>query len=83
MGFESTSAGVAASIYLALYTIYLLLVINVVRHKGFHFLYRILLLFGLFRVSGQFAVLHLGFWGLSTGIGLLHIWFLLQKGIFR
>lgn len=67
MAFESTSAGIAASIYLALYTLYLFLVINVVRQKGFHFLYRILLLFGLFRVGGQlcgvaFAVLGIEHW---------------------
>ncbi|CUM52756.1 unnamed protein product [Debaryomyces tyrocola] len=67
MAFESTSAGVAASIFLGLYTLYLLLAINIVRHKGFKFIYRILLLFGLLRVGGQlcgvaFAVLGIEHW---------------------
>lgn len=53
MGFESTSSGVAASIFLVLYTLYLLVAINIVRHEGFKFIYRILLMFGLFRVAGQ------------------------------
>lgn len=53
MAFDSTEAGVAASIFLGLYTMYLLLAINVVRHEGFKFIYRILLMFGLFRVAGQ------------------------------
>lgn len=62
MAFESTSAGVAASIYLGLYTLYLSLAIHIVTHKGFKFIYRILLLFSLLRVGGQlcgvaFAVL--------------------------
>ena len=67
MGFESTSSGVAASIFLGLYTLYLLLAINVVRHEGFKFIYRILLMFGLFRVAGQlcgvaFSVLGVEHW---------------------
>lgn len=53
MAFDSTEAGVAASIFLGLYTAYFLLAINVVRHEGFKFIYRILLMFGLFRVAGQ------------------------------
>lgn len=67
MGFESTSSGVAASIYLGLYTLYLLLAINVVRKKGFKSIYTALLAFGIFRVGGQlcgvaFAVLGIQYW---------------------
>jgi len=67
MGFESTSSGVAASIYLGLYTLYLLLAINVVRKKGFKSIYTALLAFGIFRVGGQlcgvaFAVLGIQHW---------------------
>ncbi|CUM48430.1 uncharacterized protein AC631_01049 [Debaryomyces fabryi] len=82
MGFESTSAGVAASIYLALYTIYLLLVINVVRHKGFHFLYRILLLFGLFRVSGQLCGVAFGVLGIEHWHWLIAYLVLTAEGYF-
>lgn len=62
MAFESNSSGAAASVFLALYTGYLALAINIVRQKGFRSIYTALLVFGIFRVTGQmcgvvFAVL--------------------------
>lgn len=67
MGFESTSSGVAASIFLGLYTLYLFLTINIVRQRGFRSIYTALLAFGVFRVGGQlcgvaFAVLGIEHW---------------------
>lgn len=54
MGFDSTSAGVAASIFLALYGSFFGLVTNIVIEKGFFkSIYTILFFFGLFRVGGQ------------------------------
>ncbi|CAI5757073.1 unnamed protein product [Candida verbasci] len=53
MGFQFEDSGIAASIYLALYTIYLIATIKIVYDKGWRSIYTSLLIFGIFRVCGQ------------------------------
>lgn len=53
MAFLFQGSGIAASIYLALYVIYTAFTIRVVYEKGLRSIYTSLLIFGLFRVSGQ------------------------------
>ncbi|CAH2351003.1 hypothetical protein CLIB1423_02S10066 [[Candida] railenensis] len=52
-GFISVREGVAASIFLAIYTIYLGLTGLIVYREGWRTTYTFLLVFGIFRVSGQ------------------------------
>ncbi|RLV82844.1 hypothetical protein JA9_003697 [Meyerozyma sp. JA9] len=55
MGFDSKPSGIAASIFLALYTIYLAFTLAIVFKKGIKSVYTMLLLFGVFRVVGQMS----------------------------
>lgn len=55
MGFESEPSGIAASIFLALYTVYMAFTIAIVLKKGIKSVYSMLLLFGIFRVVGQMS----------------------------
>lgn len=53
MGFESPDAGIAASIFLALYTVFLGLMTYIVIRKGFRTVYTLIFFFTLFRFGGQ------------------------------
>lgn len=53
MGFSAVKEGVAASIYLALYCIYFLITIVIIRKVGWKTRFTFLFIFALFRVSGQ------------------------------
>lgn len=55
MGFDSVPSGIAASIFLALYTIYFAFTLAIVIKKGIKSVYSMLLLFGVFRVVGQMS----------------------------
>lgn len=52
-GFQSENSGIAASTFLALYTLFLAYMIYVVYRKGFKTVYTFLLIFTLFRFGGQ------------------------------
>lgn len=67
MSFLSPDSGIAASIFLGLYTIYTLLCIKIVYHEGWRSIYVFFLTFGLFRLAGQlsgvaFAALGIEHW---------------------
>lgn len=67
MAFESTQSGIAASIFLGLYSMYLGLTISIVIKEGWKSMYSMLLIFGVLRVVGQisavsFATLGLEHW---------------------
>ncbi|EGW32309.1 uncharacterized protein SPAPADRAFT_55793 [Spathaspora passalidarum NRRL Y-27907] len=53
MTFVDRNSGIAASIFLVLYVIYLSLTIKIVSEKGFRSIYTSLLVYGVFRVCGQ------------------------------
>ncbi|KAK6458442.1 uncharacterized protein RJT20DRAFT_147677 [Scheffersomyces xylosifermentans] len=53
MAFQSTDSGIAASVLLGLYTIYLGFTINIIRNEGFRTIYTSLVIYGLVRVTGQ------------------------------
>ncbi|EMG49658.1 hypothetical protein SBY92_004471 [Candida maltosa Xu316] len=55
MGFAFKNSGIAASVFLVLYTIYTAFTIKVVYDKGWRSIYTSLLIFGIFRVCGQFS----------------------------
>lgn len=55
MAFLFQDSGIAASIFLVLFFIYTLFAARVVYEKGFKSIYTSLLLFGIFRVCGQFC----------------------------
>ncbi|CUM65879.1 uncharacterized protein PRCAT00003529001 [Priceomyces carsonii] len=67
MGFEATGEGIAASIFLSLYTIYSVIALYVVYKAGFRSRYTTLLFFGIIRVGAQlsgvaFSKLGYGYW---------------------
>lgn len=53
MGFQSTDSGVAASVFLALYTIFLVFMTFIVIKKRFKTVYMLIFLFSLFRFAAQ------------------------------
>ncbi|RLV94567.1 hypothetical protein JA1_001659 [Spathaspora sp. JA1] len=53
MTFVDRNSGIAASVFLVLYVIYLALTIKIVSEKGFRSIYTSLLIYGVFRVCGQ------------------------------
>lgn len=55
MSFVSPDSGIAASIFLGLYTIYTLLCIKIVYHEGWRTIYTFFLAFGVFRLAGQLS----------------------------
>lgn len=55
MGFVYENSGIASSIYLALYFLFVLTAIYVVARKGFKHLYTFLLFFGSIRTASQFC----------------------------
>lgn len=55
MGFESTSLGIAASVFLGIYVPYTVLVLFVCYKKGFKTAYLFLLFFSVVRLGGQFC----------------------------
>lgn len=55
MGFESKQSGIAASIFLSFYVIYLGVTVAVVVQKGIKSIYTMLLVFAIFRVVGQMS----------------------------
>ncbi|KAK6463934.1 hypothetical protein DFJ63DRAFT_311233 [Scheffersomyces coipomensis] len=67
MAFESKASGIAASVYIALYTIYISVAVYILSQVGFRTKYNALTIYGIFRFAGQlcaivFAVLGYNHW---------------------
>ncbi|KAK6205206.1 uncharacterized protein RJT21DRAFT_14024 [Scheffersomyces amazonensis] len=67
MAFKSHASGIAASVYLAIYSIFFAFTINIVFRVGWRSFYTALAVYGIFRFSGQlcavvFSVLGYTYW---------------------